>query len=91
MSELEAWSDKLNAMTTEEIRELMVVEKVKGKRDSTSRCVLSEFLTIKVGERVTVDGIRFETDSEQHDNMQSVYEFVEYFDDGCYPELVADE
>lgn len=90
MSELEAWLDKLGHMTTEDIRTLMQEEGCLGERGKANRCPLSQFfhkqgITASVVYHTTVDAY----DMTRIDNPFTIKAFIERFDNGKYPELIA--
>lgn len=89
LNEMEAWANKLNSMTLEEIRELMQAEQCTGLPQLADRCVLSNFLTKKTGDRVSVAGHYYNASHNHHiDVSDTVQEFVYQFDNYKYPELV---
>lgn len=88
MSELEAWVNKLGAMTTTEIRELMQAEGVTGLMGNPYACPLAGFLAVKVNDQVIVAcNINNGDETESFITPRSMMAFIENFDKGNYPEL----
>lgn len=91
VSELEAWVNKLGAMTAPEIRELMKVEGIRGKMGSPYSCPLANFLSVKTGNDVIVNtvSVRFHLRdrSEHFGTPESMRDFMAQFDLGLYREL----
>lgn len=92
MSELEAWIDKLNHMSTEDIRKLLVAEGIQGKQQEASNCPLARFLKSKgAGDiAVTHAGVFYmdvDVTGPQHVWSESVSNFVIRFDGGEFPQL----
>ena len=95
MSDLQAWIDKLGAMSTEDIRELMQQEGIKGLPCHAMACPIARFLRSKVDQDIRVsnyriyahEGIAYTWNTK---TPQTVREFVSRFDNTVYPELVQD-
>lgn len=92
MSELTLWIDKLNGMTTEDIRQLMRDEGVTGHCEYGEDCPLAVFLRRKgvkhpsVGHEDTLDFAPDEYLTVKHSD--SLSQFVRNFDNREYPELI---
>lgn len=95
MSETRKWIDKLNTMSTAEIRALMAAEGIKGYRSDSHNCVIAQFLKAK-DEKLTdlcvsAGGIDFYSDGQLTTALPSysLRTFIGLFDCGYYPELDA--
>lgn len=90
MSELQAWLDKLGAMSVAEIRKLLVAEGIKG-HTSAYHCPIANLLTLKCGHVVAVDGACAYSPPVLAPMWtrlpESVTKFIANFDTALYPEL----
>ncbi len=94
MNEAEAWMDKLGAMRPIEIARLFLEENVTGVRGEPLGCPVSNFLSMKTGERFRVgtESYRaFSAEGKIHELPKSVMEFVYRFDTCEYEELEEQE
>lgn len=97
MNALTTWIDKLNVLSTTEIRDFLVRENALGATDDAESCPLANFLRAQGVERPNVvpcNTVDFTTcaDSDVRsfaEHSESLSTFIRAFDQGEFPELVA--
>lgn len=96
MSEIRKWIEKLNQMSSADIRKLMADEGIRGYRSNSSRCVIALFLRSKDSTiqdlSITPSAICYVAGSEHADVVcsESLRKFIVHFDYGWFSELDAE-
>lgn len=91
----DAVSDVLNKLAAQgsarQIADYLVAEQCAGNRNAGTACPVARYVQRATGHHVYVDGVSW-TDQvgDEHPIPDDVSEFVEYFDEGRFPELDAD-
>lgn len=84
--------DQLGTMTADGIADLMRTEGIKGYRGRSLDCPLANYLSREVGQRVRVTYVATIIMSPQYEiwrNNPAMRHFIDCFDNGNYPDLVA--
>lgn len=94
MNALTTWIDKLNVLSTTEIRDFLVRENALGVTEDADSCPLANFLRAQGVEHPSVascNTVDF-ADSDVRsfaEHSESLSTFIRAFDQGEFPELVA--
>lgn len=98
MIDFQVTYDKLsNFESAQEIREYFNSLGIKGFTCNGSRCPIATFITQETGEQVTVEPHHIARANKcgnwavAAENTPAMVDFIDQFDDWCYPELIHPE